>query len=189
MRFALVLLMLFANASISYGWNKPGHEIVAAIAYDRHAPVFQYAPSYAIRIAAPTMDTRELARFATWCLSKIWRPEHQYKKAGVLMFDLCKYARAQHGLFSTGDREKTARLMAAMDNINSKHGRGIVRLAAASPVSLSACRTWHLRADHKSPRYTTRWEDLASCGALSVPTRRAFEHAAKSEHEQSNQYQ
>jgi DNA polymerase V len=52
-------------------------------------------------------------------------------------------------------REKSARLMAAVDAINRDFGRGTVRAAIGG-----VARRWAMRAENRSPRYTTRWEEL-----------------------------
>jgi len=129
---------------------------------DQHAPpeVVQYGNSAGLRFTVATFDTRDLAHAAVKCLDRIHRPQHAYKKAGVLLLDLQKRDRVQPGLFDTRDRVVAHRLMAVMDRINHDHGPGSLRLAAASPFQLQPCRTWHLRSDHRSPRYTTRWDEL-----------------------------
>ncbi|MGC4033707.1 MAG: Y-family DNA polymerase [Tepidisphaeraceae bacterium] len=132
---------------------------------NRHAPVVQYAASYAVSLSEPTEDTSQIAKAAAWCLRQIYRPEHEYKKAGVMLFDLCKRERAQLGLYTARDREQSHRLMTTLDEINQRFGRGAVRLGSASPFGLNPCRTWHLRSDHRSPRYTTRWEELPTATA------------------------
>lgn len=62
---------------------------------DRHAPVAQYGASWEVRLLAPSNDSRLLAKSAAWCLRNIYRGEHAYKKAGVMLFDLCKRTIAQ----------------------------------------------------------------------------------------------
>lgn len=127
---------------------------------DRHADVEQYANSWAIRLAAPTNDSRYLATCARWCLLKVFRHRHAYKKAGVMFFGLCRREAGQMSLFEDRDPESAHRLMETMDSVNRKHGRGTLRLGSASPVTLNPCRTWHTRAERRSPRYSTRWEEL-----------------------------
>ncbi len=129
---------------------------------DRHAPseVEQYGNSAGLRFTVATFDTRDLAHAAVKCLDRIYRPQHAYKKAGILLLDLQKRDRVQPGLFDKRDRIGDHRLMTVMDRINHDHGPGSLRLAAASPFQLRPCRTWHLRSDHCSPRYTTRWDEL-----------------------------
>lgn len=132
---------------------------------DRHADVVQYAASWAVTLAEQTYDTRVLCRAASWCLSKVFKKEHCYKKAGVMVFDLCKNTQGQQGLFPPTDREKSQRLMKTIDAINRDHGRNTIRVGSSSPFTLSACRTWHLRCDYRSPRYTTSWDDLPTANA------------------------
>lgn len=139
---------------------------------DRHAPVEQYANSAAVRLTVASFDTREIAAAARGCLGHIYRSQHAYKKAGVLLMDVVKRERLQPGLFDDRDRDATRRLMVAMDRINREHGAGTLRLASASSFQLRPCRTWHLRSDHCSPRYTTRWEELP----VAVARRRVSNH-------------
>lgn len=127
---------------------------------DRHAPVEQYAASWAVRLTAPTNDSRLIAKCAAWCLRNVYQSRHLYKKAGVMLFDLCRRKAAQQSLFDTHDHDRVNRLMVVMDEINRNHGRGTVRLGSTSPFTLSPSRTWHLRSEHRSPRYTTRWDEL-----------------------------
>ncbi|MDF3919296.1 DUF4113 domain-containing protein [Salinicola salarius] len=47
--------------------------------------------------------------------------------------------------------------MGVMDELNQKMGRGTVRIG-----SPSAGAAWYLRCAHRSPRYTTRWEEIPS---------------------------
>ncbi len=127
---------------------------------DRHARCEQYAASWTVRLSGQTNDTRELCRAATWCLGKIHRAEHKCKKAGVLLLDLCRRAGAQPSLFKSIDSDRVNALMMTVDRINQRHGRGAIRVAAASAFTLGPSRTWHLRCDHRSPRYTTCWNEL-----------------------------
>lgn len=139
--------------------------VVAFIQTDRHAPVAQYAASWSATLTVASEDTRELSRVAAWCLRRIFRREHVYKKAGVLLVDLCKRDARQPGLFDRRDHDRTRRLMATMDRINRDHGKNTLRLASASPMTLRPCRTWHMRSDNRSPRYTTRWDELPTATA------------------------
>lgn len=127
---------------------------------DRQAAVIQHAPSWAVTLPALSNDSRLLAKSAAWCLRQIFRREHAYKKAGVMLFGLCRRGVAQTSMFDPTDPVKAHRLMTMMDAINREHGRGSIRLASTAPLALGAGRTWHLRSDHRSPRYTTRWDEL-----------------------------
>ncbi|HEX8324336.1 MAG TPA: Y-family DNA polymerase [Tepidisphaeraceae bacterium] len=143
---------------------------------DRHAPVIQYAPSFAVTLAAPTNSSPALCKAAAWCLHRVFRREHHYKKAGVMLFNLQQREGAQLGLYGDADPDRSNRLMQTLDDINRKFGRGTLRPASTSPHTLQACRTWHLRAENLSPRYTTRWNEIpeavgVDAGAIAAACR------------------
>jgi DNA polymerase V len=138
---------------------------------DRHAAVEQYGASWAVRLLAPTNDPRLICKCAAWCLRNVYRRPHAFKRAGVMLFDLGRRGAAQQSLFGEQDHARVDRLVAAMDAINEKHGRGAVRLASTSAMGLGPCRTWHLRSEHRSPRYTMRWDELPVVDAGVGPTR------------------
>ena len=50
---------------------------------------------------------------------------------------------------------ESQRLMAAIDAINRTHGRDAVRTAACGIQ-----QQWSMRCANRSPRYTTRWDEL-----------------------------
>jgi DNA polymerase V len=47
--------------------------------------------------------------------------------------------------------------MAAVDAVNREHGAETIGLAAAG---LPEERTWTMKRQTRSPRYTTRWDEL-----------------------------
>src|SRR5215475_3157383 len=108
---------------------------------------------------SPQRHRREL------CLSKnpltrplpleLGRESYRYKKAGVILTELVPAHQVQTHLFDQHDRERSQRLMAALDAINTQWGAGTIRYAA---VGLRP--QWITRCGHRSPRYTTRWEEL-----------------------------
>jgi hypothetical protein len=51
--------------------------------------------------------------------------------------------------------ERSKKLMAAIDAVNGKYGRGVLSLAAVGTGKSGA-----MRADRLSQRYTTRWDEL-----------------------------
>jgi DNA polymerase V len=108
------------------------------------------------RLVPMTADTRELIGAALRCVEAAWPGERgcRYVKAGVLLDDLCRPEDAPRSLFAAPPAEGPA-LMAAMDRINAKYGRGTV-----FPAAMGIERSWKLRAAYHSPRYTTRVEEL-----------------------------
>lgn len=129
-----------------------------------HAPahVEQYHNSYGVSLAVPSFDTREVAQAAVYCLGHVFRSQHRVKKAGVMLHRLCKQAAIHPHLFDQRDHARTRRLMVLMDRINREHGRGTMKIGSAAPFDFMPGRTiaWKGRSEHRSPRYTTRWEEL-----------------------------
>lgn len=134
-----------------------------------HAPVDveQYHRSYGVSLAVPSFDTCEVAQAASYCLRHVYRPQHAFKKAGVMLHRLCKQSNVHPHLFDQRDHERTRRLMGIMDHINRMHGRGTVRIGSAAKFELMPGRTvaWKGRCERRSPRYTTRWDELPAAWA------------------------
>ena len=115
-----------------------------------------YANGVTVPLPDPSDDTRILTGAALSGLRRIFRSDHSYKKAGVVLMDLSPAAFRQHSLF---DRSLTlgrsAQVMAAMDAVNASYGRDTLRLGSAGTQS-----HWLTRADRRTPRYTTNWNEL-----------------------------
>ena len=116
----------------------------------------QYNASITVPLAEPTDDTRVLTHAALKGLDAIYRTGFRYKKAGVLLTLLSDKNSRQSTLFEDPvAREKSARLMAAIDAINHTYGRGTVRCGTSG-----VAQGWAMRAGNRSPRFTTRWDEL-----------------------------
>ena len=105
----------------------------------------------------PTADTRLLAQAALKGLRIIYRPGFAYQKAGVILTELLPQELRQPTLFeNSAALSGSQALMAAMDQINRAYGRGTVKLGT------EGCdQRWAMRAERRTPRYTTRLEELA----------------------------
>ena len=113
-----------------------------------------YAKSVTLPLPVATQDTAELIRYALRGIEQLFREGYRYKKAGVILTALVPAHQVQTHLFDQRDA-RSQRLMAALDAINTQWGSGTVRYAA---VGLRP--PWITRCGHRSPRYTTRWEEL-----------------------------
>lgn len=102
-----------------------------------------------------TQDTAELIGYALRGVEQIFRESYHYQKAGVILTALVPAHQVQTHLFDQHDRERSQKLMAAIDAINTAWGSGTIRYAA---VGLKL--RWIMRSARRSPRYTTRWEEL-----------------------------
>ena len=109
----------------------------------------------------PTDDTRLLTAAALCLVDRLYRPGHAYAKAGVLLSDLAPRRPRQPDLFAApGPAPESQRLMQALDNINTRWGRGTLRLAAEGTQ-----QDWQMQRAYLSPRYTTDWAGLPAVRA------------------------
>lgn len=67
--------------------------------------------------------------------------------------------RPQGALFDPGDGERSRRLMETLDAVNARLGRGTLRFGTEGFQ-----QGWTMRQAHRSPAYTTRWEELPKVG-------------------------
>jgi DNA polymerase V len=110
-----------------------------------------------VRLPEATSDTLALVAAAKHGARQVWRDGHAYSKAGVLATDLVPLEGSQRALIGAMDRKRSGRLMAAMDACNRRWGRGSVVPAAAGVASK---RAWATKFEMRSPRYTTRIDEL-----------------------------
>ncbi|WP_347405026.1 DUF4113 domain-containing protein [Nodosilinea sp. LEGE 06152] len=116
----------------------------------------QYANSETLVLPYPTNDSSSLVRAALGATERLYRPGYTYHKAGVLLLDLSPDGIAQGCLFADeSKRERAGRLMVAVDALNRRFGAGTVRWAAEGLQ-----QGWQMRAEWRSPRFTTRWDEL-----------------------------
>jgi DNA polymerase V len=62
---------------------------------------------------------------------------------------------ARLSLLQTVDVERRTKLWRTVDQVNRDFGRESVRLLGSG-----LRRAWKVRADHRSPRWTTHWEEI-----------------------------
>ncbi|MBU1171042.1 MAG: Y-family DNA polymerase [Proteobacteria bacterium] len=124
---------------------------------DRFRPERFYYHTETVRLSVPTNNSPEIIRGALSCLESIYKEGCLYKKAGIFFHELGSESMAQRGLFDTVDRERSSRLMDSLDRINASMGKDTLRYASSG---LSATRTWPTVFNHRSPAWTTRWDQL-----------------------------
>ena len=119
----------------------------------------QHFQAMEFRLVNATDDLRLITKIAKRCLRRIFRPGYYYKKAGVCLEDLIPKNPRQLDMFHQPTEERvhhTELLMGVLDKINQKYGRSTIRLAAEG-----YSKPWDMRAELKSPAYTTRWSEVA----------------------------
>jgi DNA polymerase V len=132
------------------------------LATDRHRhgdP--QHRASRALPFAVATGFTPEIVARASECFDAAFLPGFRYKKAGIVLHGLMRPELAQADLFDPVDRTRAGRLMAALDGVQSRHGTAALHYGFAAPQGKEP---WRARADRRTPRYTTRWEELPKAG-------------------------
>lgn len=107
-------------------------------------------------------DTFVLVRAAKWGARRIWKSGYRYAKAGLMTVDIVPLEAPQRALIGALDREKSGRLMEALDACNARHGRGTVFSAAAGIARQQ--KAWVTKFDKRSPRYITRLEEVPLVG-------------------------
>lgn len=106
----------------------------------------------------PTNDLQEIVATAVKSLRMDFIEEggFLYKKAGVILWGIIPDNAIQTSLFDNVDRDKQARLAAAIDAINRKNGHNTVKVAVQGTIG----KSWHLKSEHRSKQYTTNIDDV-----------------------------
>jgi DNA polymerase V len=127
----------------------------------RHGVEAFYDETASVTPARPTSDTRDLIHATAQGLEQIFRPGHAYAKAGIMLYDLAAPGSRPGNLLDwvkpkSADGRNDSKLMAALDAVNKRFGRGMLRFAAEGGRDAP----WHVKSDRRSPQATTVWDDL-----------------------------
>lgn len=115
-----------------------------------------YSNSASVKLLTPTQDSRDIIAAAIRALDSVWKEGHRYQKAGVMLGDFYSQGIAQLNLFDdNAPRKNSEKLMAVLDALNAKNGRGALYFAGQGIQT-----RWQMKRDMLSPRYTTRYSDL-----------------------------
>jgi DNA polymerase V len=144
----------------------------------------QHSPTATLPLPRPSADTRVLVNAAVRALRAIYRPGHRYAKAGVMLVELQGERQAQREQPEQRQQpEQQARhepreqasldlfdepeviqpdgrrnLMATLDALNERFGRDAVGIASGARKSTRS--THASRQERRSPRYTTRLDEV-----------------------------
>jgi DNA polymerase V len=102
-----------------------------------------------------TSSTNELIKPAVKLAEKLFTKGRQYKKAGVMLSGLVPDNTIQANLFKEEKDNNKRLLMSMLDNVNFSMRNDIVKFAASGTK-----RDWKMRMEMRSPRYTSRWNEL-----------------------------
>lgn len=115
----------------------------------------QYHAGVQSTFMRPTSHTPDLISAGLSLMRKIYRTGFQYKKTGVLVTELVPEEAVQLPLFEDRDDRHRKALQSVVDQINRRLGKNTVRYG-----SMGSRQMWQMRQEHKSRRYTTRWDEL-----------------------------
>ncbi|WP_163177549.1 hypothetical protein [Bacteroides sp. 51] len=87
----------------------------------------QYSQHIIINLPVASNSSMEIVDYVAEGLEKIFRPGYKYKKAGVMLMDICNQNAVQGNIWDKIDREKHKRLMEVLDRTNDKYGRNTLK--------------------------------------------------------------
>lgn len=120
----------------------------------------QYSNSRTLSVEIPTNDTFELISIARKALLAIYKPGYRYKKVGVNLSGIIPQKYVQGNLFRKPSKINKTELFSLLDSINGKHGKSTV----GSAMIGTRISEWELIKKERSPRYTTKWNELLKIG-------------------------
>ena len=106
-------------------------------------------------LPVPTSVTSELIAPAMRLAEQIFKPGKEYKKAGVMLSGIVPATSIQNNLFVPEKENNKKALMNILDNLNFSMRDDKVKFASSGVKS-----DWKMRREFRSPRYTSRWEEL-----------------------------
>jgi DNA polymerase V len=122
-----------------------------------HNTYFRHGPTVSSYVTLPvaTSATNELIKPAVKLVDTLYEAGRIYKKAGVMLSGIVPDTTIQANLFVAENKNSNRFLMSMLDNVNFAMRDDMVKFAASGTK-----RDWKMRQELRSPRYTTRWEEL-----------------------------
>lgn len=115
----------------------------------------KYANGVIVDLPYPTDDVRLLTKAAVDALDRVFRSGFNYSKAEVMLLNLCQPGEYTDDLFAVSQPAEATKVMAVLDQINGRWGRGTLRSA-----SVPTNPEWGMRREMMSQSYTTKLNQL-----------------------------
>jgi DNA polymerase V len=124
-----------------------------------HNTYFKHGPTISDQLLLPvaTSITNELIKPAMQLVEKLFEPGRIYKKAGVMLSHIIPDNAIQSTLFTPPATAKNRMLMSTIDNVNFAMRDDMLKFASSGTT-----RNWKMRQELRSPRYTSRWEEICT---------------------------
>ena len=113
------------------------------------------APTATTVLPRASSETGVLIEHAVPLTEELFKPGVKYIKAGIMLGGIVPDGSIQGNLFAGEANPVQRQLMTAVDNINFS-----MRNDAVKYVASGLSRDWKMRAELRSQRHTTRWEEL-----------------------------
>ena len=131
------------------------HVIIVSLSSDRHkVGLEQHRASMRVHLSCPTNSSLILSSCAVSVVMSIFKQGIKYKRAGVVVTGLVLEDSFQLDLFNY-ENPKHKPLMQSIDYLNAKFKGNTIKLA-----SQDLKRTWKMRQERLSPKYTTNIKDI-----------------------------
>ncbi len=131
------------------------HMVIVTLSSNRHKKdQEQHRASKIVSFPYPTDSSLLISRAAVSAVKSIYKAGIKYKRAGVIVTGLVPTDNYQLDMFSKED-PKHKPLMSAIDAINKRYKSDKIKLG-----NQDLERTWKMRQERLSPRYTTNINDI-----------------------------
>ncbi len=131
------------------------HMVYVTLQSDRHKKgVEQHRESRIVNLPYPTDSSLIISREAVRVATQIFKKNIKYKRAGVIVMGLVPTDNHQLQMFDAED-PKHKPLMSTIDKLNQKYADYKIKLG-----SQDLERTWKMRQERLSPRYTTNINEI-----------------------------
>ena len=104
----------------------------------------------------PSNSTQELLHVALEVTERAFKNGFKFKKAGVILAPLVPARPNVIRIFDENESQRQQRAMTVLDEMNSRYGRDTLRFAITGMDG----QEWKHRVQHRSPCYTTQWDQL-----------------------------
>lgn len=137
--------------------NSLAEAMTVYVTTNRFKQEFFYCNATTCSFPTALNNTPELIKHGQAALKKIFQKGREYTKAGIIFLNLTQNGCLQRDLFDTTDRTRSTKVMRVMDEINQKMGINTLKYVA---TGISKDRPWETAFNHRSPAYTTDWDQL-----------------------------
>ena len=133
------------------------HVFIATSRFRTDIP--RFSGNRMITLCRATSCTPTLIKAGLQELTSLYKPGYPYNKAGIMLTGLGRATMQQQHLFIPSDDARNKPVMKALDHINDRWGRDVLRYGSSG-----LAREWSMKQTRKSPAYTTNWGELPIVG-------------------------